>query len=88
MSDFAESGVIEQTAELALFIWYPYNFDDSQHSPYESRLISAKTRYGRIGQYVMGFNGNRCKYYLNPEKAQADVAMESEEKETWIHEDF
>ena len=88
MSDFAESGVIEQTAELALFIWYPYNFDDSQHSPYESRLISAKTRYGRIGQYVMGFNGNRCKYYLNPEKAQEDVAMESKEKETWIHEDF
>jgi replicative DNA helicase len=86
MSDFAESGVIEQTTELALFVWYPYNFDDTQFSPYEASLIAAKTRYGKIGQYMMGFNGNRCRYYETPQKAQENEAMKDTNKETWIHE--
>ena len=72
MSDYAESGVIEQTAETALFVWYGYNFDDSQYSPYQSEIISAKTRYGRIGSYVLGFNGDKCKFYDSPEEAQSD----------------
>jgi replicative DNA helicase len=86
MSDFSESGVIEQTAESAMFVWYPYNFDDSQNSPYESNLISAKTRYGKIGEYVLGFNGNRCKYYDTVDEAVSDSAKENTTRKTWIHE--
>ena len=86
MSDFAESGVIEQTAESAMFIWYPYNFDDTQNSPYESNIISAKTRYGKIGEYVLGFNGNRCKYYDTVNEASRDSAKENTTRKSWIHE--
>ena len=43
LSDYSESGVIEQTAESALFVWYGYVFNDEEYSPYQSEIISAKT---------------------------------------------
>tara|TARA_Y100000034_G_scaffold50426_2_gene62137 strand:+ start:652 stop:1914 length:1263 start_codon:yes stop_codon:yes gene_type:complete len=58
MSDYAESGVIEQTAETALFVFYGYNFDSDRYDQYTSELISSKTRYGQTGSYTMGFNGD------------------------------
>ncbi len=69
MSDYSESGVIEQTAESALFIWYGYQFDDSAYDKNESEIITAKSRYGQIGRYAMGFNGDRCKFYETVEEA-------------------
>jgi replicative DNA helicase len=69
MSDYSESGVIEQTAETALFIWYGYQFDDSAYDKNESEVITAKSRYGQIGRYAMGFNGDRCKFYETVEEA-------------------
>jgi len=69
MSDYSESGVIEQTAESALFVWYGYNFDDSAYDRYESEIIAAKSRYGQVGRYAMGFNGDRCKFYETVEDA-------------------
>jgi len=69
MSDYSESGVIEQTAESALFVWYGYNFDDSAYDRYESEIIAAKSRYGQVGRYAMGFNGDRCKFYETVEEA-------------------
>lgn len=69
MSDYSESGVIEQTAETALFVWYGYNFDDSAYDRYESEVIAAKSRYGQVGRYAMGFNGDRCKFYESVEEA-------------------
>ena len=72
MSDYAESGVIEQTAESAMFVFYGYNFDSEKYSPYKSEIIVSKSRYGRIGTHLTGFNGNRCKFYLNPEMAEKD----------------
>ena len=70
MSDYSESGVIEQTAETAMFVFYGYNFDSSSYGKYDAQLISAKTRYGQIGTYEVGFNGNKCKFYPNSLKAK------------------
>tara|TARA_R110000824_G_scaffold104014_5_gene246903 strand:- start:1444 stop:2790 length:1347 start_codon:yes stop_codon:yes gene_type:complete len=84
MSDYAESGVIEQTAESAIFIFYPYNFNDQENSPYETEIISAKTRYGRIGSYRMGFNGNRCKFYNTSEEAQNDKIIYKNKPDEWL----
>ena len=63
LSDFAESGVIEQTAEAALFVYYPYQYDDEKFSPFSINIISAKARYGLTGESTVGFNGNKCKFY-------------------------
>lgn len=66
MSDYAESGVIEQVAETAMFVFYGYNFNHEEYGQFESKIIVAKSRYGQIGQYIVGFNGNRCKFYVSP----------------------
>ena len=69
LSDFAESGVIEQTAEAALFVYYPYQYDDEKFSPYSVNIISAKARYGLTGEGTVGFNGNKCKFYISESEA-------------------
>ena len=73
MSDYAESGVIEQTAESAMFVFYGHNFDSERYSPYKSEVIVSKSRYGKIGTHKIGFNGGRCKFYMNSDMAQGDV---------------
>ena len=70
MSDFSESGAIEQTAETALFVFYGYNFDDEKYDKNEIEVICDKARYGKVGTYVMGFNGSKCKFYNNGEEAK------------------
>tara|TARA_R100001163_G_scaffold65835_1_gene65496 strand:- start:3846 stop:5234 length:1389 start_codon:yes stop_codon:yes gene_type:complete len=70
MSDFSESGAIEQTAETALFVFYGYNFDDEKYDKHEIEVICDKARYGKVGTYVMGFNGSKCKFYNNGEEAK------------------
>ena len=72
MSDYAESGVIEQTAESAVFVFYGYNFDHERYDRYGSEIIISKSRYGRVGSYPVGFNGNRCSYYMNKDMAIGD----------------
>lgn len=73
MSDYSESGVIEQTAESALFVYYPYAVDPSIEDVYESRIISAKSRYGTISRFNIGYNGNKCRFY--------DTAREARDKD-------
>ena len=73
MSDYAESGVIEQTAESAMFVFYGHNFDSERYDQYKSEIIVAKSRYGRIGTHKIGFNGNRCKFYMNSDLAKNDT---------------
>ena len=73
MSDYSESGVIEQTAETAMFVFYGYNFDSESYDRYESKIISAKARYGNVGSYMVGFNGNKCKFYSTRELAFNDT---------------
>ena len=65
LSDFAESGVIEQTAESAFFVYYAYAVDDEENDPYETEIICQKSRYGQLGSYVMGFNGDKCRMYYS-----------------------
>tara|TARA_X000001388_G_scaffold27426_3_gene19368 strand:+ start:7401 stop:8714 length:1314 start_codon:yes stop_codon:yes gene_type:complete len=72
MSDYAESGVIEQTAESAMFVFYGHNFDSDKYNPYKSEIIVAKSRYGKIGTHLVGFNGGRCKFYMNSNMAEKD----------------
>ena len=72
MSDYAESGVIEQTAESAMFVFYGHNFDSERYSPYKSEVFVSKSRYGKIGTHMIGFNGGRCKFYMNSDMAEKD----------------
>ena len=72
MSDYSESGVIEQTAETAMFVFYGYNFDPTSYDKYESQIITAKARYGQIGNFVVGFCGDRCKFYGRSSDARKD----------------
>ena len=65
MSDFAESGVIEQTAEAAIFVFYGWNFNPQTYDENECEIIFAKSRYGKQGAIDMGFNGDKCTYYEN-----------------------
>lgn len=69
MSDFAESGAIEQVAENAIFVFRGYVFDPEAYDKYELELIVAKARYGEPATYKIGFNGNRCKLYSTKEDA-------------------
>jgi|TARA_R100001480_G_scaffold103613_1_gene106601 replicative DNA helicase len=69
LSDFAESGVIEQCAESALFVYYPYQYDDEKFSPYSINVIAAKSRYGLTGESTLGFNGNKCRFFNTESEA-------------------
>ena len=70
LSDFAESGVIEQTAETALLIFYGFAFDSSRFDRNTVKLIAAKARYGVVGHHVVGFDGDKCKVYPTVEEAK------------------
>tara|TARA_Y100000034_G_scaffold105843_1_gene133511 strand:+ start:614 stop:1933 length:1320 start_codon:yes stop_codon:yes gene_type:complete len=72
MSDYAESGVIEQAAETAMFVFYGYNFDHERYKEHQSEIIVSKSRYGKIGTHKVGFNGNRCKFYMTQDMAKGD----------------
>ena len=74
LADFAESGTIEQTAETALLVFYGFNFNDDRYDRYEIEIICDKARYGKVGTYVMGFNGNKCKFYSTPDEARNILA--------------
>ena len=73
LADFAESGTIEQTAETALLVFYGYNFNDERFDRHEIEVICDKARYGKVGTYVMGFNGNKCKFYSNADDARNEL---------------
>ena len=74
MSDYAESGVIEQVCENALFVFYGYHFDpeNEEYGEFKSEIISAKARYGKPGRFEVGFNGNRCRFYGTVQEAEID----------------
>ena len=80
LSDFAESGVIEQTAVTAIMPFYGWNFDNESHDKYEIEIIVPKSRYGTIGTYIMGFNGNRCKFYFDRDDAKNDIDSNTRKK--------
>ena len=85
LADFAESGTIEQTAETALLVFYGHNFNDDKYDRYEIEVICDKARYGRVGTYVMGFNGNKCKFYPSSDEARQDIITSKTRNKTAIN---
>jgi replicative DNA helicase len=69
MGDYAEGSTIEQLAEACLFIVYPYAFDPQNTSQFQAEIIAKKVRYGKIGTYEVGYNGNKCSFYQDPATA-------------------
>ena len=65
-----------------MFVFYGYNFDPTSYDKYESQIITAKARYGQIGNFVVGFCGDRCKFYGRSSDARKDESkcMENRDK--------
>ena len=70
LSDLAESGSLEQDAEMVVFTHYPYvsrfGAEDSNGRiwmPNEMMLIVSKNRYGTPGSVEMGYSGDSCKLF-------------------------
>ena len=65
MSDLAESGSIEQSAENVIFVYYPFkvSLDESKDSKNKLQLIGSKVRYGVSGTSDVGFDGDKVKIY-------------------------
>ena len=84
IADFAESGTIEQTAETALLVFYGHNFNDEKYNRNEIEIICDKARYGKVGTYLMGFNGNKCKFYSSVDEAQKEIEDDRNRNKTKI----
>jgi len=65
MSDLAESGSIEQSAENVIFVYYPFkvSLDENRDSKNKLQLIGSKVRYGVSGTSDVGFDGDKVKIY-------------------------
>lgn len=70
MSDFSEGGTIEQGAELCMFVAYPYYFNPADSNPMQNEIIVKKARYGKIGSHMVGFLGDKCKFFRNITEAK------------------
>jgi len=84
LADFAESGTIEQTAETALLVFYGHNFNGERYDSNEIEIICDKARYGKVGTYVMGFNGSKCKFYSSPAEAKREIVENNNRNKTVI----
>jgi len=69
LSDLSEGGSIEQVAENVLFTYYEYKvkMNYSKLGKFAIQLFASKVRYGETGQCVLGFNGDKCKFYNTKE---------------------
>ena len=71
LSDLAEGGTIEQTAECVLFCYYEYKvlYNESNIGKFGIQIVASKVRYGETGMMTMGFNGDKVKFYNNKMEA-------------------
>ena len=78
LSDLAESGNLEQDAEIVAFTHYPWtvNFENARHGKYGLDIVVAKNRYGSTGKATVGFSPDCCTLYDTVEEAEASVAKE------------
>jgi replicative DNA helicase len=62
LSDLAESGNLEQDAEIVVFTHYPWvsRYGDDGNSDCFLELIVAKNRYGSTNSCEVGYYGNSC----------------------------
>jgi len=65
LSDLAESGNLEQDAEMVVFTHYPWvsRYGDDGNSECYLELIVAKNRYGNTNLCKIGYDGNSCRLY-------------------------
>jgi|TARA_R110000796_G_scaffold44381_12_gene108273 replicative DNA helicase len=77
LSDLAESGSLEQDAEMVVFTHYPYvtrfgqaDSDGRVWGQNEMMLIVSKNRYGVPGSVEMGYSGDSCKLFNDILEAQ------------------
>ena len=73
LSDLAESGNLEQDAEIVAFTYYPWtvNFENAKHGRYGLDIVVAKNRYGSTGKATIGFSPDTCTIYDTVEEAEA-----------------
>ena len=76
LSDLAESGNLEQDAEIVAFTHYPWtvNFENAKNGKYGLDIVVAKNRYGSTGKATVGFSPDTCTLYDTVEEAEASVA--------------
>ena len=84
LSDLAESGNLEQDAEIVIFNYYPYvyEYENSEHGEFGQQIIIAKNRYGTTCKFDLGYCGDYSLILDSPEKARAksqDREMTKEE---------
>jgi len=73
LSDLAESGNLEQDAEIVIFCYYPYvyEYDNAEHGEYGTQIIIAKNRYGTTCKFDLGYDGDSASIVDSPEEARA-----------------
>lgn len=76
LSDLAESGNLEQDAEIVAFTHYPWtvDFENAKNGKYGLDIVVAKNRYGSTGKATVGFSPDTCTLYDTVEEAEASVA--------------
>lgn len=76
LSDLAESGNLEQDAEIVAFTHYPWtvNFENAKDGRYGLDIVVAKNRYGSTGKASIGFSPDTCTLYDTAEEAEASNA--------------
>ena len=81
LSDLAESGNLEQDAEMVMFSHYPWvtRYGDDGNSECYLELIVAKNRYGNTNLCKVGYDGNRCIVYDNEERAMQSIRERGDE---------
>lgn len=75
LSDLAESGNLEQDAEIVAFTHYPWtvDFENARHGRFGLDIVIAKNRYGSTGKATVGFSPDCCTIFNTVEEAQASV---------------
>jgi replicative DNA helicase len=78
LSDLAESGNLEQDAEIVAFTHYPWtvNFENAKNGKYGLDIVVAKNRYGSTGKATVGFSPDCCTLFDTVEEAEASVAKQ------------
>tara|TARA_R110000868_G_scaffold65399_6_gene195649 strand:- start:13602 stop:14924 length:1323 start_codon:yes stop_codon:yes gene_type:complete len=76
LSDLAESGNLEQDAEIVAFTHYPWttDFENARNGRFGLDIVVAKNRYGSTGKATVGFSPDTCTLYDTVEEAEASVA--------------
>lgn len=71
MSDFAESGSIEQVCADALFIYYRFKDTYEKSDKAKVEIIVGKARFGENTMIDIGFDGDHMRYYELPKLKRA-----------------